>query len=241
LALTKNFSLNDINSIRVNLQKFFQTAKTTNMNFTYSLFIMLMACQVILGQDCEPKGKKCKKLEGECVTDCKPDKTLKCKETLCKGGEGCACKYTKEKKPVICEQGDKCDELEGTCESMKICKKNKKKGSKCDKKACKGNACGCSYSPKSKPPAASDDDSNDCEQSVLLLCDELEGSCVSVKECKALKIDGFKCNKDACTGKKCGCSYFPKSKPPAASDDDSKPVGSDDESKAPAANDKDDD
>ena len=29
LALTKNFSLNGINSIRVNLQKFFQTAKTT--------------------------------------------------------------------------------------------------------------------------------------------------------------------------------------------------------------------
>jgi len=214
------------------------------MNFTYSLFIMLMACQVILGQDCEPKNKKCKKLEGECVTDCKPDKTLKCKEKLCKGGEGCACKYTKEKKPVICEQGDECDELEGICESMKICKKYKKNGNKCDKKACKGNACGCSYSPKSKPPAASDDDSkqpvgDDCEQSVL--CDELEGSCISVKYCKKNKKLGFKCDTKACKGNACGCSYSPKSKPPAASDDDSKPVGSDDDSKAPAANEKDDD
>jgi len=139
---------------------------------------MLMACQVILGQDCKPKGKKCKKLEGECVTDCKTTTKLKCKKKFCKGGKGCACKYTKEKKPVSCEQDIKCDKLGGICGSMAECKANKKLGLKCKKNACKGKKCGCSYVlnptaspskeptvvplptpyPSPKPPVALDDD-----------------------------------------------------------------------------------
>jgi len=190
------------------------------MNFTYSLFIMLMACQVILGQDCKPKGKNCSKKKGECVTDCVPDNGQKCIEKFCEGEDGCACKFTK--KPVSCGKGNKCKKLEGEC--VTDCDQDGEQ--ECNAKYCKGGDCICKYT---KKPVVCKADPN---------CEELGGICTEKAVCKSNK-DGFKCDKKACKGKKCACYYFPKSKEPAPSDDDSKPVGSDDETKAPAAKDDD--
>jgi len=131
------------------------------MNFTYSLFIVLMVCQVILGQVCpDDKIKKaCTKRKGVCVKKCQESSEFKCKKQWCKG-KNCECKY-KAKKPASCKPTEACTKLKGTCVSKMDCVIDEATGAKCNGKACAGKKCTCSFTKvmtKAPVVSPSDDD-----------------------------------------------------------------------------------